>query len=122
MEDHIAVQIRFAEGDLAVYQGGTGTAVGRYGFCLHFEGATLISRTALDPQALQVYDGDGRLLELPEDTFFSESPEEAELRDWLAALRGKAPVPIPGQEGWASVVLVEAALRSAEAGKSIALA
>jgi predicted dehydrogenase len=117
MEDYVAAQIGFAEGGLAVYQGGSGTSIGRYGFRMHFEGATLISQAALDPQALQVYDEDGESLDGLDGEFSPENPEEAELRDWLAALRGDAPVPVPGVEGLASVALVEAVLRSAEMGE-----
>ena len=45
---------------------------------------------------------------------------QAELRDWLAALRGEAAIPIPGEEGMATVALAEAAYRSAETGSVVA--
>jgi len=116
MEDHIAVHVRFAGGGAAVYEGGGGSAVGRYGFRLYMEGATLASDAAFDPQALQVHDTDGRLLEALRSEFTTEHPVEAELRGWMAALRDEAPIPISGEEGLATVALADAAYLSAENG------
>jgi predicted dehydrogenase len=119
MEDHIAIQVRFAGGGSALYQGGGGSAVGRYGFRLYMEEATLASEAAFDPQALQVHDMDGQLVESLAGEFSTEHPVQVELRDWLAALRDEAPVPIPGEEGLATVALGEAAYRSATLGKVV---
>ena len=118
--DHIALQIRFATGRAASYEGGVGSHVRRYGFRLYFEGATLTSDATFDRSALQVYGPGGDLVEVPASEFSAEHPVEAELRDWLAALRGEAAVPIPGEEGMASVALVEAAYRSAASGRIVA--
>ena len=63
----------------------------------------------------------GELEDIPASEFSDEPPVEAELRDWLAALRGEASIPIPGEEGMASVALVEAAYRSAEIGQIVDL-
>jgi predicted dehydrogenase len=114
MEDHIAVHVRFAGGGAAVYEGGGGSAVGRYGFRLYMEGATLASDAAFDPQALQVHDTDGQLLGSLRSEFTAEHPVEAELRGWMAALRDEAPIPISGEEGLATVALADAAYLSAE--------
>jgi predicted dehydrogenase len=119
--DYVAVQVRFAGGGVAAYEGGAGSCVGRYGFCLYFEGATLASDAAFDRGALQAYGADGQAVALPAGAFSDEHPVEAELRDWLAALRGQASVPIPGEEGLAAVALAEAACRSAETGQVVAL-
>ena len=48
-----------------------------------------------------------------------EHPVQAELRGWMAALRDEAPIPIPGEEGLATVALAEAAYRSAETGQVV---
>ena len=124
MEDHIAVQIRFEEGGSALYQGGGGSSVPRYGFRFFFEGATLISESAFDPNVLQIYDREGReyetlCRELDVHLSHAAHPVEAELRAWIAALRGNAPIPISGKEGLATVVLAQAAYQSAKTGQVI---
>jgi 1,5-anhydro-D-fructose reductase (1,5-anhydro-D-mannitol-forming) len=116
MEDHIVVQIRFAEGGSAVYEGGGGSSVSRYGFRLYFEGATLITESAFSPDKLQIYDREGKELTALRAEFTSEHPVQAELRDWLTALRGEAPIPISGEEGLATVALAQAAYHSAQTG------
>jgi predicted dehydrogenase len=118
-EDYIALQIRFASGGAATYEAGAGSCVGRYGFRFYFQEATLVSDAAFDCTALQAYGAGGERLDITEAAFSSEHPVEAELRGWLSALRGEAPVPISGEEGLASVALVEAAYRSAEAGEVV---
>jgi predicted dehydrogenase len=117
--DHIALQIRFEDGRAASYEGGTGSHVGRYGFRFYFEGATLISDAAFDRTALHVYGPGGERIEIEAEEFSTEHPVEAELRGWLAALRGEAPVPISGEQGMASIALVEAAYRAAESGQIV---
>ena len=112
MEDYIAVQIHFAAGD-ASFEGGGGTHVGRYGFRFCFEGATILSDSAFEPQALQVFDPQGAKVEAVQSEFSADNPVQQELQDWLAALRGERAVPVPGDEGLANVALVEAAYRSA---------
>ena len=119
-DDYIALQVRFAGGGAATYEGGAGSHVGRYGFRLYFEGATVLSNAAFDRAALQIYGSGGEAIGVPEPGFSPEHPVEAELRGWLAALRGEAPVPIPGEEGMASVALAEAAYRSAASGEVVA--
>ena len=119
MEDHILVQVRFAEGGSAVYEGGGGSSVSRYGFRFYFEGATLISESAFDASKLQIYDREGNELDALRDEFTTQHPVQAALRDWLAALRDEAPIPIPGEEGLATVALAQAAYTSAETGKLI---
>jgi predicted dehydrogenase len=119
MEDHIAVQIHFEQGGSAIYQGGGGSAVGSYGFRLYLEGATLASEAAFNPQALHVHDMEGQLVESLAGEFSTEHPVQAELRDWMAALRDEAPIPIPGEEGLATVALGEAAYRSATLGEVV---
>jgi predicted dehydrogenase len=119
MEDLIHVHISFAQGGSAVYEGGGGSSVSRYGFRFYFEGATLISESAFDPQQLQAYDREGNDLEALRDEFSSEHPVQAEMRDWLAVLRDEATVPIPGEEGLATVALAQAAYRSAETGQLV---
>jgi predicted dehydrogenase len=114
IEDYVALQVRFARGGVALYEGGSGSNIGRYGFRLHFEEATLISDAAFDPQALQIHQPGNRTLALQEVEFSSEHPVEAELRGWLSALRDEKPIPIPGEEGLAAVALAEAAYRSAD--------
>lgn len=118
-EDYIALQIRFAGGGAATYEGGAGSYVGRYGFRLYFQGVTLLSDAAFDRDALQLYGPDGDPIDVPEPGFSAVHPVEAELHDWLAALRGEVPVPIPGEEGMASVALAEAAYRSAASGEVV---
>jgi predicted dehydrogenase len=115
LNDHMAVHVRF-DGGAALYEGGGGSAANRYGFRLYTEGATLSSEEAFDPQALQVYGMDGQPLDALRDEWSAEPPVQAELRGWLAALRDEAPIPIPGEEGLATVALAEAAYRSAESG------
>jgi predicted dehydrogenase len=117
MEDHIYVQIRFARGGSALYEAGGGSSVGRYGFRLYFEGATLISESAFSPDRLQVFDREGRAVETLHEEFTAEHAVQAELRDWLSALRGEAPVPISGEQGLATVALAQAAYRSAKTGQ-----
>jgi predicted dehydrogenase len=117
--DYIAVQMRFASGRAASYEAGGGSYVGRYGFRFYFEGATLTSEAAFDRAALQVHGPEGEQIELPETTFSSEHPVEAELRGWFKALRREGPVPIPGEEGLASVALAQGAYRSAESGQIV---
>jgi predicted dehydrogenase len=124
IEDHIAVQIRFEEGGSALYQGGGGSSVPRYGFRLFFEGATLISESAFDPHALQIYDREGKEYETLCREFdahlsHAEHPVQAELRAWMAALRDSAPIPISGEEGLATVALAQAAYQSAETGQVV---
>ena len=119
-DDYIALQIRFVGGGAAIYEGGAGSHVGRYGFRLYFEGATLLSDAAFDRAALQIHGPGGEAIGVPEPGFSPEHPVEAELRGWMAALRGEAPVPIPGEEGMASVALAEAAYRSAASGEVVA--
>jgi predicted dehydrogenase len=119
MEDHIAVHVGFAPGGTAVYEGGGGSMVSRYGFRLYMGSATLISDSAFDPTALQVYDRDGQIIESLDSEFTTEHPVQTELRGWLAALRGEAPIPIPGEEGLATVALAEAAYQSAESDKIV---
>jgi predicted dehydrogenase len=115
--DYIAVQVRFASGRAATYEGGGGSYVGRYGFRLYFEGATATSEVAFDRKALHVYGPGGKEVQIGEAEFSSEHPVEAELRAWLAALRGEGPVSIPGEEGLASVALARAAYRAARSGQ-----
>jgi predicted dehydrogenase len=119
-DDYVALQIRFAGGGAATYEGGAGSYVGRYGFRLYFGEATLLSDAAFDRSALQIYGPGGEALDVPDLEPSPEHPVEAELRDWLAALRGETPVPIPGEEGMASVALAEAAYRSAASGEVVA--
>jgi predicted dehydrogenase len=119
MEDHTAIHVHFSNGGAAVYEGGGGSAISRYGFRLYMEGATLASDAAFDPRALHAHDMDGQLLESLRDEFSTEHPVQAELRGWLAALRDEAPIPIPGEEGMATVALAEAAYRSAESGQIV---
>ncbi len=118
--DYIALQIHFASGGAATYEGGAGSYAGRYGFRLYFEGATLLSDAAFDRAALQAYGAEGQPIALSE--FSPEHPVQAELRGWLAALRGEAAIPIPGEEGMATVALAEAAYRSAETGSIVTYA
>lgn len=112
--DFIAVQVRFGDGGAATYEGGVGSYVGRYGFRLYFDEATLLSDAAFDRSALRVYGPGGQEIETAAAEFSSEHPVEAELRAWLAALRDEAPVAIPGEEGMASVALAQTAYRAAE--------
>jgi predicted dehydrogenase len=118
MEDYVAVHIRFHAGD-ASFEGGGGTYVGRYGFRLYFDGATILSDSAFEPQALQVLDPQGESLQAVHDEFSVDNPVQEELRDWLAAVRGERLVPIPGEEGLANVALVEAAYRSARLHQTV---
>lgn len=120
MEDYISVQIRFAGGGVACYEGGGGTRVGRYGFRLYFEGATLVSEAAFDPQALQIHLAEPEGEPAP-DEFSDQDPVQAELGEWLDALEGVRSIPIPGEEGLATVVLAEAAYRSADTGQVVTL-
>ena len=117
-EDLVTVQLDFCDGT-ATYEGGAGSHVGRYGFRLYAEGATLISDAAFDRTALHVYGPGGDEISIPEGMYSDERPVEAELRDWLAALRGEAEVPITGEEGMANVALVEAIYHSTETGEII---
>jgi predicted dehydrogenase len=119
MEDHILVQVRFADGGSAIYEGGGGSSVSRYGFRFYFEQATLISESAFDANQLRIYDREGDELDALRDEFTSEHPVQAELRDWLAALRDEAPIVIPGEEGLATVALAQAAYSSAETGQPV---
>jgi predicted dehydrogenase len=119
IEDYVSVQVRFVQGGVACYEGGSGSYVSRYGFRLYYEGATLTSEAAFDPRALQIHRDGSQTPYLTDDEFSSEHPVQAELRLWLAALRDEAPVPISGQEGLATVALVEAAYRSAYAGQPV---
>jgi predicted dehydrogenase len=119
MEDLIVVQVRFAQGGSAVYEGGGGSSVSRYGFRFYFEGATLISESAFDPSMLRIYDREGNELDALRDELTSEHPVQAELRDWLGALRDDAPITIPGEEGLATVALAQAAYTSAETGQLV---
>lgn len=114
MEDHILVHARFAQGGSAVYEGGGGSSVGRYGFRFYFEGATLLSESAFNADLLQIYDREGNALDALRDEFTPEHPVQAELRAWMAALRDEAPIPIPGQEGLATVAFAQAAYTSAQ--------
>jgi predicted dehydrogenase len=59
---------------------------------------------------------EGQLVESLAGEFSTEHPVQAELCDWMAALRDEAPIPIPGEEGLATVALGEAAYRSATLG------
>jgi len=113
--DYIALQVGFAGGGEGAYESGIGSYVGRYGFRFYCEQATLLSDAAFDRTALQVYGADGDKIDVSAE-FTPEHPVQAELRDWMAALRGEAPVPIPGEEGLATVALAEAAYRSAATG------
>jgi predicted dehydrogenase len=117
--DYIAVQVRFSSGRAATYEAGGGSHVSRYGFRFYFEGATVTSDAAFDRTALQVHGLGGEEIEIGEAELASEHPVEAELRGWLAALRGEGPVPIPGEEGMASVALARAAYRAAESGQVV---
>lgn len=119
MEDYIALQIRFAGGQAATYEGGGGSSISRYGFRLYFEQATLLSDTAFNPAALQIYAVTGSKIESWAAELSPEHPVELELRHWLAAIREEEPVPIPGEEGLATVALIEAAYRSAQAGRIV---
>jgi predicted dehydrogenase len=119
MEDYVAIQIRFQQGGAATYEAGGGARTGRYGFRLYFEGATLISEAAFDPQALQIYGEDGPSLDALKTEFSTHPPVQAELLDGLAALRGDATVPIPGEEGMATVALAEVAYRSASTAEIV---
>ncbi len=109
--DFIGLQVRFANGGLADYEGGTGALEGHYGFRFYFEGATLVSYSAYNPQALHVHGA-----EIPPDAFSDENPIEAELRGWMAAIRDEGPVPIPGEEGMATVAFAESAYRAIKSG------
>jgi predicted dehydrogenase len=117
--DYIALQIQFAAGGAATYEAGAGSYVGRYGFRLYFEQAAILSDAAFDRAALQVYDADGQKIDLSAE-FSPEHPVQAELRGWLAALRGEAQIAIPGEEGMATVALAEAGYRSAQTGSIVA--
>ncbi|NLF03376.1 MAG: Gfo/Idh/MocA family oxidoreductase [Anaerolineales bacterium] len=118
--DFIAVQIRFTDGTTATYESGAGSHAGRYGFRLFFEGATLTSEAAFDRNSLRAFGPGGKPIEIDASEFSDERPVEAELRGWLAALRGDAPMPVPGEEGMATVALAEAAYRSAATGQIVA--
>jgi len=113
--DYIALQVHFGSGAAAAYEGGVGSYAGRYGFRFYFERATLLSDAAFDRGALQVHGADGGIIDVSAE-FTAEHPVQAELKDWLAALRGEAPVTISGEEGMATVALAEAAYRSAQIG------
>jgi predicted dehydrogenase len=117
--DYLSLQIRFSKGGVAAYEGGAGSYARRYGFRFYFDQATLASDAAFDRSALQVYGAGGETLAIPEDTFSPVHPVEAELVDWLAALRDEAPIAIPGEEGLATVALAVAAYRSAETGQIV---
>jgi predicted dehydrogenase len=119
MEDHILVQVRFADGGSAVYEGGGGSSVSRYGFRFYFERATLMSESAFDASQLQIYDRQGNALEALREEFTSEHPVQAELQDWLAALRDDIPIAIPGEEGLATVALAQAAYTASESGQIV---
>lgn len=116
--DLVTVQLDFC-GSTATYEGGAGSHVGRYGFRFYAEGATLISEAAFDRTALHVYGPGGDEIAIPEEAYSNEHPVEAELREWLAALRGEAEVPITGVEGAANVALVEAIYTAAETGEIV---
>ena len=115
-EDHIALQIRFAQGGTGLYEGGFGSFARHYGFRLFFDRSTLTSDAALDPKALRAYDANGQPFSLEAD-FSPEDPVQAELRGWLAAMREETPVLIPGEEGMATVAVIEAARRSLREGQ-----
>jgi predicted dehydrogenase len=110
-EEHISVQMRSAQDRTGLYECGRGAFVGRYGFRLLFEQATLLSEEAFNPQQLRVFGADGQEVSW-KDEFSAENPREVELRAWLAACRDEAPVAIPGEEGLANVALAEAARAS----------
>ncbi len=117
-EDFISLQIRFAEGGAGIYEGGAGSFAPGYGFRLFFPEMTLVSQAAFDPRALQVYRAGGESISL-EGEFSTEHPVQAELRDWLRALRGEAAVPITGEEATRTVALAEAGLRAAASGEIV---
>ena len=83
--DLVSVQLDFGGDSIATYEGGAGSHVGRYGFRLYAEGATLISDAAFDRTALHVYGPGGDEIPVPDETYSDEDPVEAELRGWLAA-------------------------------------
>jgi predicted dehydrogenase len=114
VEDYVALQVQFDQGGVAFYEGGSSSHVGSYGFRFHFEEATLTSDRAFDPKALRIH-GPGEVSpDTLESEFSAAHPVSEELRGWLSALRDEAPIPVPGEEGLATVALVEAAYRSAE--------
>ena len=84
-----------------------------------FEDITLISDSAFNASKLQIYDREGNERTSLREEFTTEHPVQAELRDWLAALRDEAPIPIPGEEGLATVALAQAAYTSAESGQLV---
>lgn len=118
--DYIAVQVRFAEGGAATYESGGGSRIPQYGFRFYFEGATLASDSAFDPKALQVYEDGRQEVSIAEDEFSTEHGVATEMRLWVTALRDGTAMPIPGEEGLATVALAEAAYRSAEMGVPVA--
>ncbi len=112
--DFLSVQIRFASGGVATYETGLGDHSGCYGFRLYFEKATMISHSVFDTSALALHTADGTCELDLEAEWSKEPPVEAELRGWLSAVRGKASVPVTGEDGLASVALAEAAYRSVD--------
>ena len=118
VSDYIQVQVSFAGGGAASYEGGGGTSISRYGFRIYLDGATLLSDAAFDPRAMKVYDMQGQEVST-EGEFSSDRPVQGELANWLAALRGEAEVSVPGEEGLATVALAQAAYRSAETGRPV---
>lgn len=117
INDLISVEVDFPQGQ-GTYESGGGAYVGRYGFRIYAEQATFVSRAAFDRTALEVHTAEGQI-ELPPETFVDSSPVADELADWIAAIREECPVRIPGEEGLATVALIQAAYRSADSGQLV---
>ena len=80
----------------------------------------MVSDSAFSPKALRVYEDGRQEVSIAEDEFSTEHPVATEMRLWVTALRDGTPMPIPAEEGLATVALAEAAYRSAETGVPVA--
>src|SRR5258706_2368106 len=113
IEDFVSVQIYFDSGALGSYLGGTRFPIGEHGFVLHFEGATIRSADAFDPNAVKVDWMDGVGPRSDALVFSKEDPFEAAIRGWLTSLIGGTDVPITGEDAGKTAALMQAAYQSA---------
>ena len=114
-DEFLSIQVKFRDG-VANFETGGVNQIGRYGFRMHFDKATVESDSVFDTSRLHVYRADGEVSLDLQSELSTHNPVQAELSEWIDALRGERPVPITGREGLASVAFAQAVRRSADSG------
>ena len=121
IESTASVHVRFADGSAGTYLTGIGFSKSDYGLCLRYERATIHCADLGTPGPITVEPADGPATEHAITRPGSSTILESQMAAWIESVRRREQPPVAPADARRAVALAEAAYRSADSGRGVAL-